>query len=561
MNAPLISDGIFNLAEVVRETAQNNPGRIAVIEPAGVDKKGARRYRRYTYAELSHDAESVAPGLREIGIAELSRIVCMTPPSYEACVLGLALQRVGATTLWIDPSVGCRNVGERLRRIRPDGFTGIPFSHLGRIVFGWGPRFPRKSIVIDGHFPGAHTLAALKRTPPAQPAPPVVRPDAPATVLYTTGSTGPAKPALYLHRNYTHLYKIVHESWGFDSSEDVPVDMAVFPAFFFISLSAGGTMVVPPINFSRETPAKANPKALLEVINDCGVQSCFGSPVLLENMARYAVQHNVKTPSFKRVIGGGAPITGDVMAALLRMMGPQAEVFANYGATEALPTSEIGAQEVLSETWPQTLTGAGICVGRPFTGVEVRIVEIQDGVIERLEQARPIDNGSIGEILVQSLHVSPAYFEDPENTQKNKVYGPDGEVWHRIGDAGYLDDKGRIWCCGRISQRIKAAEGTLFSLNCEPIFNAHPNVRRSGLVGISGDGGEVPVICVELEKEFHGEKQALCHELLDLAAGHEATRAIRNVLFCPRLPTDPRHDSKIERPALARWAARQLSHL
>lgn len=81
------------------------------------------------------------------------------------------------------------------------------------------------------------------------------------------------------------------------------------------------------------------------------------------------------------------------MQALLDMMGPRAEVFSNYGATEALPTSEMSAQEVLAETWPLTLQGAGICVGRPFTGVELRIIEMSDGVIEHIEQARLLEAG------------------------------------------------------------------------------------------------------------------------------------------------------------------------
>jgi len=554
----ILPDNIFNLAAVVREVALQDPERTAVIEPDGFDAQGRRRYKRRTYTELSNDAEAVALGLREAGIAEKTRIVCMTPPGYEACALGLALQRVGATTLWIDPSVGFCNVGERLRRIRPEGFAGVPISHLARILFGWGPRFPRHAIVIDGWWPGAHTLASLKRTPPARPAPPAVKPDDPAAVLFTTGSTGPAKPALYLHRNFAHLYRIVNESWRFETARGIPVDMAVFPAFFFIALSAGGTMVVPPINFIFETPAKADPRALVDVINNCGVRSCFGSPVLLENMARYAAAHDIKTPTFTRVIGGGAPIFGPVMQALLDMMGPRAEVFSNYGATEALPTSEMSAQEVLAETWPLTLQGAGICVGRPFTGVELRIIEMSDGVIEHIEQARLLEAGEIGEILVRSKHVSPAYLDDPENTRKNKIYGPEGEIWHRIGDAGYLDFKGRLWYCGRVSQRVKAGEGPLFSLNCEPIFDAHPAVRRSGLVGIPKDGAEEPVICVELRKEHRGNEETIQNELLTLAAGHEATKQIKHVLFPATLPTDPRHNSKIERPKLAKWAAAKI---
>lgn len=552
----LFENNIFNLANIAYDVARVDPERIAVVEPAGRDARGKRQYKRYTYRQLSADVEAVAPGLCEMGIAERTRIVCMTPPSYEAMVVGLALTRVGATTLWIDPSVGYLNVGERLRRIKPEAFVGLPIAHVGRLAFGWGPRTLRKLIVVNGRFPGARSFEALRREAPAAPPQPAVTPDDIAAVLYTTGSTGPAKPTMYLHRNFAALYRIVYESWRFDPEKKIPVDMAVFPAFFFIAVSAGGTMVVPPINFAVQTPAKASPKALLEVINDCGVQSCFASPVLLENMARYAVSHGIKTPTFTRVIGGGAPIMARVKEALLAMMGPDGQVFSNYGATEALPSTEMDGRETLAETWALTKQGAGLCVGRPFTGVSLKVVRMSDGVIPTLAAAEELPAGEIGEILVSSPHISPGYFLDSESTRKNKVYGPQGEVWHRLGDAGYLDAKGRLWYCGRVSQRVRAAAGPLFSLNCEPIFDAHPKVKRSGLVGVPSNGDELPVICVELEAGVSpAERDAIRSELLAMAAQHAATRPIKQVLFPKVLPVDPRHNSKIERPALAKWAA------
>lgn len=555
----LFQDDIFNLANIAYDVARVDPERIAVIEPAGRDAQGKRQYKRYTYRQLSADVESIAPGLREMGIAEGTRIVCMTPPSYEAMVVGLALTRVGATTLWIDPSVGYLNVGERLRRIKPEAFVGLPIAHVGRLAFGWGPRTLRKLIAVNGRFPGVRSFDSLRREAPAVPAQPAVTPDDIAAVLYTTGSTGPAKPTMYLHRNFAHLYRVVYESWRFDPEKKVPVDMAVFPAFFFIAVSAGGTMVVPPINFAVQTPAKASPKALLEVINDCGVQSCFASPVLLENMARYAVAHGIKTPSFTRVIGGGAPIMARVKEALLAMMGPDGQVFSNYGATEALPSTEMDGRETLGETWALTKQGAGLCVGRPFKGVTLKIVRMSDGPIPTLAEAEELPAGEIGEILVNSPHISPGYFLDPESTRKNKVFGPAGEVWHRLGDAGYLDTKGRLWYCGRVSQRVRAKDGPLFSLNCEPIFDAHPKVKRSGLVGVPAGDGEAAVICAELVAGVSaGEHETIKQELLEMAARQPSTSRIKHVLFPKVLPVDPRHNSKIERPALAKWAAAHL---
>jgi acyl-CoA synthetase (AMP-forming)/AMP-acid ligase II len=381
--------------------------------------------------------------------------------------------------------------------------------------------------------------------------------------MYTTGSTGPAKPALYQHRNICNAFRIAHHTWRFDRRRGVPVDMPVFPAFFSVGLSAGGTIVIPPINYVRQTPAKVDPRALAEVIRDCDVQTLFASPVILENLALLGRDHGVVLPSLHTVVGGGAPLYENVVAPLRCMMAPDGEVHADYGATEALPTTEMPGFEALTETYKATARGAGLCVGRPFAGVTVKIVDIVEGPIASLADARELPTGEIGEIIVRGPHISPEYADDRASTEKNKIADPAGGVWHRLGDAGYLDESGRLWCCGRVSHRIESASGRLFPLMCEPIFDAHPAVRRSGLVGVRSDSAShaTPVICIELDERAAGFRDlgVLREELLAIAAGSSTTRAIRRVLFHPRLPVDPRHNSKIERPELSRWAAEQLA--
>lgn len=556
----LFPDDIFNLADIALHVARKDPERVAVIDLDGFDPQGKRRYRRYTYRQLSADAESVAPGLREMGIAERTRIVFMAPPGYEACVIGLALTRVGATTVWIDTAVGYLNITERLGRVGIEAFLGIPIAHLGRLIFGWGPRSMRKLIVAGKPgFPGARTLDSLRREAPAEPPPPRVTPDDPAAILYTTGSTGPAKPALYLHKNFCRLFRQAHHSWRFDLGKELPVDMAVFPAFLFIPISAGGTMVAPPINFVTQGPADVDPRALLEVINDCGVKSMFGSPVLLENMSRYAMEKGIKTPALKHVVGAGDVIKAPAKKLLLEMMAGGGEVFAAYGATEAMPSTEMSAEETLEQTWDRTVKGGGICVGRPLPGVELRIIPIIEGPIGTLDQVGELGCGEIGEIVVRSDHISPCYYNEEASTRKNKIADGGKGVWHRYGDTGYIDEQGRLWVCGRVGHRVKSNFGSLYPLNCEPIFETHPQVRRCGLVGVTGKNGEIPVICIELKPEHRSaDRAALRAALLELAAGFGATGAIQHILFKSSLPVDPRHNSKIERPALARWAARQL---
>ncbi len=121
---PFPPDDIFNLADIVLRVAREDPGRIAVIELDGWEGYGTRRYKRHTYAELSADAESVAVGgLREMGIAEMTRIVCMSPPSYETCVVGVALTRVGALSIWIDPR---GRLSQRCGTAQPREAGGVP---------------------------------------------------------------------------------------------------------------------------------------------------------------------------------------------------------------------------------------------------------------------------------------------------------------------------------------------------------------------------------------------------------------------------------------------------
>jgi acyl-CoA synthetase (AMP-forming)/AMP-acid ligase II len=541
-------DDIFNLADIALDVARRDPDRLAVIAPRG--RTGARRYERHSYRELSADVEAVAVGMRELGIAERTRAVFMAPPSYAGCVAGLALTRVGATTVWIDPSVGYLNVAERLRRLEIEAFVGIPLAHVARTFFGWGPRLLAKSIVVGGRMPGMTSLASLRRRAPDQPRRPAVEPSDAAAIMYTTGSTGPAKPTLYEHRNMCGIFRVAHRTWRFEP-DSVPVDMPVFPAFFSIGLSAGGTIVIPPIDYVRQSPADVDPHALVEVINDCKVQTLFASPVILEAMARLGRDEGVTAPSLRTVIGGGAPLYGDVIGPLRAMIG--GEVHADYGATEALPATEMTGAEAMTETYAATARGAGLCVGHPFEGVEVKAIAFTEGPIATMRDARVLPTGEIGELVVRGPHISPRYADDPDSTRKNKIHDPAGGVWHRLGDAGYLDDHGRVWCCGRAGHRVATATGVLYPLMCEPIFDAHPRVRRSGLVGV----GTLPVICVELTGAVE-DLDGLRSELLELAAAHATTRSIRHVLIRKRLPVDPRHNSKIERPALAKWAAVEL---
>lgn len=243
-----------------------------------------------------------------------------------------------------------------------------------------------------------------------------------------------------------------------------------------------------------------------------------------------------------------------------------------------------------------TLRGRGTCVGRPVTEMQVRVIAIVDGPIATLAEARELPRGQTGEIIVQGPVVTTAYDLLPDATARAKIQTPNAEsqrtpepeeargtqqppapsgfgvwdlelgasaptgaVWHRMGDAGYLDADGRLWFCGRVAERIETPHGPLFSDCVEPIFNQHSRVFRTALIGFGPRGKQVGALAVECWPDQRprstAAKRALGRELRELGAAHPHTNLIRLFYFVDRFPVDVRHNAKIHRLQLARSLA------
>src|SRR5262249_9116064 len=217
--------------------------------------------------------------------------------------------------------------------------------------------------------------------------------------------------------------------------------------------------------------------------------------------------------------------------------------------------------EILRDTRHRTPEGAGVCVGRPVEGMRVKIIRISDDPIPAWRDDLELPRGEVGEIVVQGPVVTRSYYNRPESTAADTVADQArGGFSPPMGALGYRDERGRLWFCGRKSQRVVTPAGTLYTVPCEGVFNAHPAVHRTALVGVPRPGGVEPVLCVETEKEaVPPSPGVLRQELLALSAAHSQTRAIRTILFDPSFPVDIRHTAKIFREKLAAWAAKQLA--
>ena len=551
-----------NIAAHLAAMAQRQPSRPAVICARGRDARGEVAYEQLDFGELEQASNRLARSLEAIGIRRGIRTALMVPPSLDFFTLTFALFKVGAVPVLIDPGIGLANLGGCLAHAQPEAFIGVSKAHAARVVLGWARDSVRINVTVGARwFWSGYTLSGLlERTVAGQPFEPIeTGGDEAAAILFTSGSTGAPKGAVYTHEIFSAQVEHIRQLYRIEPGE---TDLATFPLFALFGPALGMTAVVPEMDASR--PASVDPANIVSAIERYGVTNMFGSPALINRVGRYGAGRDLKLPTLRRVISAGAPVPAKVLARFAAMLPAGAQIYTPYGATECLPVASIGSDEILNETRHRTDAGAGVCVGRPVPGLAAKVIRISDEPIEAWSDALELPAGEIGEIAVRAVHATRTYFNLPAATAMAKIPDPAGGFYHRMGDVGYLDGSGRLWFCGRKAHRVvtrrQTGLETRYSIPCEGVFNAHPKVYRSALVGVVRNGIAEPVLCVELEAAARGDSpETLREELRRLGAAHAHTRDIDTILFHPAFPVDVRHNAKIFREKLAAWAARKLS--
>lgn len=240
------------------------------------------------------------------------------------------------------------------------------------------------------------------------------------------------------------------------------------------------------------------------------------------------------------------------------MLSDHAQIHTPYGATEAVPIISIGSNEILAETRRLSEKGFGICIGRPICDTKIEIIKICDDPITQMRDKLKMPENQAGEIIVQADLVTEHYFNNQEADMLSKIPEINGKIWHRMGDLGWKDSKGRIWFCGRKNHRVTTRDTTLFTIPVEAIFNNHEKVFRSALAGAGAKEMQTPVLFVEPCVKIDNKKEFL-NELLDIARSNPLTADIEHVFIEKDFPVDIRHNSKIFREKLANRAKQKLN--
>jgi acyl-CoA synthetase (AMP-forming)/AMP-acid ligase II len=514
----------MNIAGILEAEARRAPLREAIVEHDG----------SITFAELDRAVASAAAELAAAGITAGMRVLVFSRMSIGLYTAMIALFRLRATAVFVDPSIGRARLSRCVERVAPGAFVAIPRAHWLRLSSAAIRRIPI-TVSIGGRVPGATSIARRVHATghPVEPC----APETPAIITFTSGSTGEPKAAVRTHGFLLAQHRALVDALALERGD---VDLCTLPIFLLANLASGITSVIPDADL--RAVGSIDPAPVATQIRDRRPMRVVASPAFLARLVEHAREGGGTLDSFERIYTGGAPVFPQALDAIASVA-PRARIVAVYGSTEAEPIAEIERGDIAVADRDAMGRGAGLPAGRPLRTIDLRIIADRWGqplgpwTADDLVR-ETLSHGSVGEIVVSGGHVLDGYL-DGAGDEETKIH-VDERVWHRTGDAGYLDAGGRLWLLGRCAAKVHDADGIVYPFAVEAAASGVPDVTRTAFV--LHDGRRVLVV------ETAGDPAATKARLL----ARLEWAGIADVITVARIPVDQRHNAKVDYPALHR---------
>jgi acyl-CoA synthetase (AMP-forming)/AMP-acid ligase II len=411
------------LPQTVAEAARRFGDRTVFITPGGW---------ALSYADLDRAADEAATGLAARGVRAGDVVALVLPPGAEYAVAYCAAAKLGAITAGVND------------RLMPRERTAVLDVAEPRVVLD-AEEFPaaeRADKVL-------HDLRVRNVAPTELPP----DDDRPVAIIFTSGTTGLPKGALYTNRQLTFITRTdVGDAW--DSGGRFMSGTSFAHLGFMTklpgNLQRGGTTFI---------MSRWHARPALELMAREKMTSVAGVPTQLALMLRESDFDAFDLSSVQYIIAGGGPITPGLAEEARRRF--DAKLQTRYSCTEA----GIG----LGTAFDDPLEDAIVSVGRPHPSVELSL---------RADDDREAPAGDIGEVCLRSPAVMSGYWRDPEQTAG--AFTADGFV--RTGDLGWIDDRGRLRLVGRSKEMYVRGGYNVYPVEVESVLSTHPDVAAVAIV-------------------------------------------------------------------------------
>lgn len=550
--APRTSPSLWSFLDARRDSSET-----ALVEMA---PRGATSPRVTSWRALARRVDRLAAGLSAVGVERGDRVSLLVPPGGDLTAVLYACLRIGAVVVVADAGLGVAGLTRAVRGSWPHHIIGeVPGLTLARARRWPGRRISTRTLpaALATALGVGHSLPELETVGAAghNPLPEAPGPDDLAAILFTSGSTGPAKGVAYRHSQLEAVRDAL--ATAFDVGPDTGL-VAGFAPFALLGPALGARSVTPDMDVTK--PATLTARAVAAAAAAVHATVVFLSPAAVANVVATAdeltADDHRALADVRTVLSAGAPVSPALLESIAALV-PAATVHTPYGMTEGLLLTDITLDGIREAASDQDATGGGVCVGRPARHVDVRIAPLaSDGTAAR---ELTTEAGTVGEIVVSAPvvmdHYDRLWITDRASRQVRGV--TPGERWHRTGDVGRLDDRGRLWVEGRLPHVITTAGGPVTPVGVELQAETVPAILRAAAVGIGPAGTQQVAIVAEVTPPV--TRPRLADPGLAAAVRAAVGETLAAVILVPRLPTDVRHNSKIDRTRLAAWASALLA--
>jgi long-chain acyl-CoA synthetase len=438
----------FNLAVILRETAQRSPGKPVAIQADG----------RLSYGELDELSDRLAAGLEAIGIGPGEVVALQLPNIPQFLIAYFGILKAGAVVVPLNVMLKSAEVAFQLRDSSAraliswagalgEAATGAAAAGVSHVYAVGGTAGAAGGVPFAQLLSGAPSGRPLADRDPGDT----------AVIMYTSGTTGRPKGAELTHLQLYMNADIPGRLFGVQPDDIV---ITVLPLFHVFGLSSIVNVCV-RFGCTMSLIPRFDPAAVLAAIERDQATIFEGVPAMFVALLACPELDSYDVSSLRIAISGGASIPAPVLDAFEERFG--IVILEGYGLTETASTTTFNVSATDRRAYS---------VGKPIWGTQTE-------VWDRAGQPLPPGPGNVGEVVTRGLHVMKGYLNKPEDTAS--VFTGD---WFHTGDLGYFDEDGYLYIVGRSKELIIRGGYNVYPAEVEGVLCEHPAVAEAAVIGV-----------------------------------------------------------------------------